>query len=121
LAQFYSDNEDIEGDDGDDEEEEENSEELPSPSKSPDISTLRHRRRGNQSSCHGGQQNNDVTQFYSTRRLTENGRDGTVRQFADSRNNAPGKKIYDVCWLLATFRRRLMVTMFLFKLSCKIY
>lgn len=56
LAQFYSDNEDIEGDDNDDddkeekveeEEEEEVSEELHSPSKSPDISSLRNRRRGN--------------------------------------------------------------------------
>jgi hypothetical protein len=46
--------------------------------------------------------------------------DGTIWQLADTGNNAPAKEIYDVGWLLETYRRRLMVTMFLFELSCKI-
>jgi hypothetical protein len=38
--------------------------------------------------------------------LQKIGRDGTERQVADSGNNAPGKKTYDFCRLLATFGRR---------------
>jgi len=78
LAHFDSDNECIGSDDHNDydveEEEEEKDddiEELPSPSKSPDISRLRNRRRGNQSSCHEEQRSDDFSQFYC-RRPTEN-------------------------------------------------
>jgi len=64
----HIDNECIEADDDsddDEEEEEENGiEELPSPSKSSDLSRLRKRRRGNQSSCHKEQRSNDFTQFH---------------------------------------------------------
>lgn len=56
LAQFDSDNEYIDADDGNDDDEEEEKEEedddieeLPSPSKSPDVSILRKHRRGRQS------------------------------------------------------------------------
>lgn len=53
--------------------------------------------------------------------LQKMGRDRRVRQFADSGNNAPSKKIYDVGWSLATFWRGMVVTMFLFEISCNIY
>jgi hypothetical protein len=52
--------------------------------------------------------------------LQKIGSDGTVWQLADTGNNAPGKEIYVVGWLLETYRRSLMVTMFVFELSCKI-
>jgi len=52
--------------------------------------------------------------------LQKIGRDGSIWQLADTGNNAPVKEMHDVGWLLESYRRRLMVKMFLFELSSKI-
>ena len=52
--------------------------------------------------------------------LEKIGRDCTVWQLADTGNSAPSKVLYEFCWLLESYMCRLMVTMFLSEMSCKI-
>jgi hypothetical protein len=52
--------------------------------------------------------------------LQKIGRDGNIWQLDDTGNNAPIKEIYVVDWVEETYRCRMMITMFLFELNCKI-